>query len=67
MMVRLTRMGTCIWASTNMDLQCVSLTSYAGHALNKILKDMINRYKLLRGHRIQWVTSTVHKLLRLML
>jgi len=26
-----------------------------GHALNKILKDIVNRYKLLRGHRVQFI------------
>ena len=26
---------------------------HIGHALNKILKDVINRYKMLRGHRIE--------------
>ncbi|DBA01588.1 TPA: hypothetical protein N0F65_011344 [Lagenidium giganteum] len=28
---------------------------HMGHFLNKVLKDMINRYKLLRGHAIQYV------------
>ncbi|XP_071791393.1 isoleucine--tRNA ligase, mitochondrial-like [Asterias amurensis] len=27
---------------------------HVGHALNKILKDIINRYKLLQGHRIHY-------------
>ena len=27
----------------------------AGHALNKILKDMINRYQILRGRRVRYV------------
>ena len=27
---------------------------HIGHALNKILKDVINRYKMLRGHRIDY-------------
>ncbi|KAJ0398745.1 hypothetical protein P43SY_009813 [Pythium insidiosum] len=28
---------------------------HMGHFLNKVLKDIINRYKLLRGHRIEYV------------
>ncbi|WVN90528.1 uncharacterized protein L203_105764 [Cryptococcus depauperatus CBS 7841] len=28
---------------------------HMGHALNKILKDMINRYKVIRGHRVHYV------------
>jgi hypothetical protein len=27
----------------------------SGHALNKVLKDVVNRYKLLRGHNIKYV------------
>ncbi|MDX2254930.1 MAG: isoleucine--tRNA ligase [Pseudanabaenaceae cyanobacterium bins.39] len=30
-------------------------TLHMGHALNKILKDIINRYKLLRGYRVRYV------------
>ncbi len=33
----------------------------AGHALNKVLKDMINRYRLLRGDTIQCVISAVER------
>lgn len=29
--------------------------STAGHALNKILKDIINRYQTLRGKRVKFV------------
>ncbi len=28
---------------------------HMGHALNKILKDIINKYKLLRGHKIDYI------------
>jgi isoleucyl-tRNA synthetase len=28
---------------------------HMGHLLNKVLKDIINRYKLMRGHRIEYV------------
>ncbi|HAC62222.1 MAG TPA: isoleucine--tRNA ligase, partial [Cyanothece sp. UBA12306] len=28
---------------------------HAGHALNKTLKDIINKYKLLRGHKVRYV------------
>lgn len=28
---------------------------HTGHALNKILKDIINKYKLLQGHRVRYV------------
>jgi isoleucyl-tRNA synthetase len=28
---------------------------HIGHALNKILKDIINKYKLLQGHKVQYV------------
>ncbi len=28
---------------------------HMGHALNKILKDIINKYKLLRGHKVHYV------------
>ncbi|GAM27902.1 hypothetical protein SAMD00019534_110780 [Acytostelium subglobosum LB1] len=28
---------------------------HLGHALNKILKDIINRYKLLRGHKVNYI------------
>lgn len=28
---------------------------HMGHALNKILKDVINKYKLLRGHKVSYV------------
>jgi isoleucyl-tRNA synthetase len=28
---------------------------HIGHALNKILKDIINRYKLLQGHKVRYV------------
>jgi isoleucyl-tRNA synthetase len=28
---------------------------HMGHALNKILKDIINKYKLLRGHKVRYV------------
>lgn len=30
---------------------------HMGHAMNKILKDFINRYKLMEGYRIQYVTG----------
>lgn len=38
------------WTSSHIRADEGLLT---GHALNKILKDVINRYKLLRGYRIQ--------------
>eukprot|EP01132_Coremiostelium_polycephalum_P007522 gene7522-9245_t len=28
---------------------------HMGHALNKILKDMVNRYKMLRGYRVNYI------------
>ena len=28
---------------------------HIGHALNKVLKDIINKYKLLRGHKVHYV------------
>ncbi len=28
---------------------------HMGHALNKILKDFVNRYKLLRGHKVHYI------------
>ncbi len=28
---------------------------HMGHALNKVLKDIINKYKLLRGHKVRYV------------
>ncbi|ODO00230.1 isoleucine-tRNA ligase [Cryptococcus amylolentus CBS 6273] len=28
---------------------------HMGHALNKVLKDIINRYKVIRGHRVHYV------------
>jgi isoleucyl-tRNA synthetase len=28
---------------------------HMGHALNKILKDIINKYKLLRGHKVKYI------------
>ncbi|KAF2070759.1 hypothetical protein CYY_007922 [Polysphondylium violaceum] len=28
---------------------------HMGHALNKILKDIVNRYKMLRGHRVNFI------------
>jgi isoleucyl-tRNA synthetase len=30
-------------------------TLHMGHALNKVLKDIINRYKLLRGYKVRYV------------
>lgn len=30
-----------------------------GHALNKILKDMINRYNVIRGRKVQCVAGCV--------
>ena len=63
MMVRRTRMETCIW---------VRLIAYfvlrawfgehvvdvpTGHALNKIIKDIINRYQLSMGRNVQYVFS----------
>jgi isoleucyl-tRNA synthetase len=27
----------------------------SGHALNKILKDIVNRYKMLKGHRVSYI------------
>ncbi len=30
-------------------------TLHMGHALNKTLKDIVNKYKLLRGHRVKYV------------
>jgi len=30
---------------------------HAGHALNKILKDIVNRYKLLRGFQVRYVLN----------
>ena len=35
--------------------RCVAGQLHIGHALNKILKDIINRYKLMTGHRIEYV------------
>lgn len=29
--------------------------SVPGHALNKILKDMVNRYKMLRGYKVSYI------------
>jgi isoleucyl-tRNA synthetase len=31
-----------------------------GHSLNKLLKDFINRYKAIKGHRVKSVISTNH-------
>ncbi|MEQ8958325.1 MAG: class I tRNA ligase family protein, partial [Coleofasciculus sp. C2-GNP5-27] len=28
---------------------------HMGHALNKILKDIINKYKLLQGHKVRYI------------
>lgn len=30
-------------------------SAHVGHAINKILKDITNRYKLLRGHRVSYI------------
>jgi hypothetical protein len=40
-------------------LDDIDLLLRVGHALNKILKDIINRYKLLRGFRIQYMWSSL--------
>jgi len=38
-----------------MILSLVAGQLHIGHALNKILKDIINRYKIMTGHRIEYV------------
>lgn len=45
-------MGTCTWVSTGIYVDQIKLTR-AGHALNKILKDIISRYQVLRGRQVQ--------------
>jgi ribosome assembly protein YihI (activator of Der GTPase) len=37
-----------------------------GHALNKLLKDFINRYKTIKGHRVRFVMSVLLRIQRLM-
>lgn len=41
-----------MWSLRNSD---VWLMGYLGHALNKVLKDMINRFHLLQGRRVHYV------------
>lgn len=49
------RMQTVIFIWVRCKLPCGFIVSdiFQGHALNKILKDIINRYHVLLGHRIQ--------------
>lgn len=50
------RMGLCIWVC-NPTNHCVASSHPipTGHALNKILKDVINRFQVLRGRRVKYV------------
>ena len=48
-MVLLTQMGICTWVG----LPNESSAYISGHALNKILKDIITRYNVIRGRKVQ--------------
>lgn len=50
--------ATCIWVSCDAEADKQLLINQ-GHALNKILKDIINRYNVVRGRKVQYVCSTV--------
>jgi hypothetical protein len=52
---RLMRMATYIWVSLAICLTLLKNLCYTGHALNKIIKDIINRYHVSLGHRVQYV------------
>ena len=49
--------GTFIWvrAVPVHSSNCLKHASYIGHALNKIVKDIINRYQVIRGRRVKCV------------
>lgn len=51
-MDRLMPMETCMRVLYTIYMYIPTYTVYLGHALNKITKDIINRYKLLQGHKI---------------
>lgn len=57
MTARPTLTATCTWVSVQAVLRVrrISLTWLLGHALNKILKDIINRFHLSIGERVQYV------------
>lgn len=47
-------MVTFIWVSYNFILSSTFCKfEYVGHALNKVIKDIINRYNVIRGRRVQ--------------
>ena len=52
-----TQMGLYIWVlNFYASLYSLSYVIHAGHALNKILKDIINRFQVLLGKRVKCVT-----------
>lgn len=53
-MARRTQMATFIWVRHDSLFVASNISRYfQGHALNKILKDIINRYHVSLGHRVQ--------------
>lgn len=57
MMVHPTLMAMCIWVRQwrfiGCDIGKLSVdVNITGHALNKILKDIVNRYKMIQGHKV---------------
>jgi isoleucyl-tRNA synthetase len=49
----LTRTAVCIWVCYILIVLPPNSSSETGHALNKIIKDIINRYNVLIGRKVQ--------------
>jgi hypothetical protein len=49
------QMGISTWVRRGFFVASsdIGIDIFQGHALNKILKDIINRYHVLLGHRVQ--------------
>jgi len=53
----------CIWVHDYSYAFSGPLTEFTvGHALNKVLKDIINRYQVLQGRRVRCVTLIMSQL-----
>ena len=54
-MVLRMRTEVFIWVSQSSIISVLCNIYYAGHAMNKIIKDIINRYHVIRGRKVKWV------------
>lgn len=52
-------METCIWVHILSSVRTFGpeIDAFPGHAMNKILKDIINRFHVSRGRRVQCVLT----------